>query len=306
MHRALTSPSAVLVRLAASTLALLLATTAAMAAPATKPSTAQPNVVVLPQPFEIASLHRTRTVRLYLPPSYATAPAKRYPVIYMHDGQNLFDDATSYAGEWGVDESMNELARTKGFEAIVVGIDNGGEHRNSELTSWANPRIAAVEGPQYMAFVVETLKPWIDAHYRTLPGRESTAMIGSSLGGLVTHYALLRYPQVIGKAGILSPSYWISQKVYDDTKAHPWPAGTRTWFYIGGQEDEEAVPDVERMLALLATQPHPAQDIAWHVEPRARHNEQAWRVEFPRVVAWLFELPGSEAPSSPRAGTAAR
>ncbi len=274
-----------------------------------RPSTAQPNVQVLPQPFTIPGLNRQRTVRLYLPPSYATSGDKRYPVIYMHDAQNLFDDATSYAGEWGVDESMNELARTRGFEAIVVGIDHGNEHRISELAPWPNPKHGAAEGPQYMAFVVDVVKPWIDAHYRTQPGRESTAIIGSSMGGLVSHYALLRYPQVFSKAGIFSPSYWFSQKVYDETLAHPWPNGTRTWFYIGGKEGDESVPDVDRMMGVLSTQNKPPQDVALHIEPQAEHNERAWRAEFPRAVAWLFGLPGNStaapaAAAAPAAPTA--
>jgi predicted alpha/beta superfamily hydrolase len=192
---------------------------------------------------------------------------------------------------------MNELARKTGFEAIVVGIDNGGEHRITELAPWGNPRYGTPEGAQYTAFVVETLKPWIDAHYRTQPGRESTAMVGSSLGALVTHYALLHYPQVIGKAGILSPSYWFSDEAYADTRAHPWPVGTRTWFYVGGHEGDETVPDMDRMLALLATQPHGKDDIARHVEPLGQHNERAWRAEFPRMVAWLFQLPGATTPT---------
>src|ERR1700750_1835014 len=97
--------------------------------PAPRPSTAGPRVHVLAQRLAMPGLGRDRTLRLYLPPSYESSPDRRYPVIYMHDGQNLFDDATSYAGEWNVDETLDAFARTRGFEAIVVGIDNGGEER---------------------------------------------------------------------------------------------------------------------------------------------------------------------------------
>jgi predicted alpha/beta superfamily hydrolase len=260
-------------------------------APAARPSTAGPGVHVLAQRLAMPGLGRERTLRLYLPPSYESAPTRRYPVIYMHDGQNLFDDATSYVGEWGVDETLDELARTRGFEAIVVGIDHGGDERLHELSPWTNARYGPAQGEQYMAFVADTVKPFIDARYRTQPGRESTAIIGSSMGGLMSHYALLRYPQVFGKAAILSPSYGYSDEVYVQTQAQPWPRGTRTYFYVGGREDEEAVPDVERMIALLDTQDHAGGDIALHVEPGAKHDERAWRAEFPRAVAWLFELP---------------
>jgi predicted alpha/beta superfamily hydrolase len=264
--------------------------TTASTAPAARPSTARPGVHVLAQRLAMPGLGRERTLRLYLPPSYESAPQRRYPVIYMHDAQNLFDDATSFVGEWGVDEALDELARTRGFEAIVVGIDHGDGERIHELSPWTNPKYGPAQGERYMAFVVDTVKPFIDARYRTRPGRESTAIIGSSMGGLISHYALLRYPQVFGKAAIFSPSYWYSGEVYAQTTAHPWPRDTRTYFYIGGREGDESVPDVERMIALLGTQDHAARDITLHVEPGAEHNERAWRAEFARAVAWLFDL----------------
>jgi len=279
--------------LALATVALA-ACNSSTSVPTAKPlaSTAGPGVHVLAQRLPMPGLGRERTLRLYLPPSYEGSPGRRYPVLYMHDAQNLFDDRTSFAGEWGVDETLDEFARTRGFEAIVVGIDNGETERVHELSPWSNPKYGPAQGAQYMAFVVDTVKPWIDAHYRTQPGRDSTAIIGSSMGGLISHYALLRYPQVFGKAAIFSPSYWFSAEVYAQTAAHPWPPGTKTYFYIGGKEDEESVPDVDRMLALLRTQPHAPGDIIEHVVPGNEHNERAWRAEFPLAVAWLFDLKG--------------
>ena len=288
-------PLPALSTLLATFIVALSATAASMAAEPARPATAGPGVHVLAQRLAMPGLGRERTLRLYLPPSYDTAPARRYPVIYMHDAQNLFDDATSYAGEWGVDETLDDFARTRGFEAIVVGIDHGGEERLHELSPWTNPKYGMAQGERYMAFVVDVVKPFIDAHYRTRPGRASTAIIGSSMGGLISHYALLRYPQVFGKAAIFSPSYWYSGEVYAQTRTHPWPRGTRTYFYIGGREEEESVPDVDRMIALLGTQDHAPGDITVHVEPEAQHNERAWRAELPRAVAWLFELPPADA-----------
>jgi len=259
--------------------------------PTPKPlaSTAGPGVHVLAQRLAMPGLGRERTLRLYLPPSYDANPARRYPVLYMHD-------RTSFAGEWGVDESLDELARTRGFEAIVVGIDNGESERIRELSPWTNPKYGPAQGERYMAFVVDTVKPWIDTHYRTQPGRDGTAIIGSSMGGLISHYALLRYPQVFGKAAIFSPSYWFSGEVYAQTAAHPWPPGTKTYFYVGGREDEESVPDVDRMVALLRTQPHAPGDVTEHVVPANEHDERAWRAEFPLAVAWLFDLPAAGKP----------
>ena len=262
----------------------VLAACSSPSAPVPRPSTAGPGVHVLAQRLAMPGLGRERTLRLYLPPSYETAPAKRYPVIYMHDAQNLFDEATSsYGSEWGVDETLDAFARTRGFEAIVVGIDHGGDERIHELAPWPNPKYGAAQGAQYLAFVVDVVKPYVDAHWRTLPDRADTTIIGSSLGALVSHDALLRYPQVFGKAALFSPSYWFSGEVYAQTKAHPWPADARVYLYIGGREDEEAVPDVQRMMPLLA-----GSDVTLHVEPEGRHDESAWRAEFPRAVAWLF------------------
>ena len=280
-------------------LATLVATLAGCATPSTAPpavraSTAGPGVHVLAQRLAMPGLGRERTLRLYLPPSYESSPERRYPVIYMHDAQNLFDDATSFAGEWGVDETLDEFARTRGFEAIVVGIDNGGEERIHELSPWTNPKYGPAQGAQYMDFIVDTLKPFIDTHYRTLSDRANTAIAGSSMGGLISHYALLRYPQVFGKAAIFSPSYWYSSEVYAQTTAHPWRPDTRAFIYIGGREGDESEADVERMLLLLlppcdrACRPKP--QVTHHVVPDAQHDERAWRAEFPRAVAWLFDL----------------
>jgi predicted alpha/beta superfamily hydrolase len=259
-------------------------------APEVRPSTAQANVQVLPTPFRIPGLNRERIVRLYLPPDYQRS-GRRYPVLYMHDGQNLFDEATAYAGEWGVDEALNALARAGGFGLIVVGIDNAGAERIHELNAWDNPQFGKGEGADYMAFIVEVLKPWIDAHYRTRADRRHTAIMGSSMGGLISSYALSRYPQVFGKAGIFSPAYWLAPQVFADTEAHPPFADTRVYFYAGGSESEDMVPGTKRMAALLVRSGLPAGNLSLNIDPVGRHNEAAWRAEFPRAIAWLFARP---------------
>lgn len=288
------SPSALTRRLALSIGASGLATAAAGCAQAAPASTALPNVHVLP-PLKMSALNRSRIIRIYLPPSYETRPDKRYPVIYMHDGQNLYDDATAYAGEWGVDEAMNDLALKTGFEAIVVGIDNGQALRLQEYVPWPHPRLPVAEGAPYLQFVVEELKPWVDAHYRTRPEREATGMIGSSLGGLITHYALFHYPEVIGRAGVFSPSYWVSTKAYDEARELPLQPGTRVYLYMGGQEDldgkpgkSQALEEAARMAALLQAKGLGPDALSFSVQPDARHNEKAWRNEFPKAVAWLY------------------
>jgi len=274
--------------LAAACNVLILCGWSAACKQAPKQSTAQPNVHVLPTPFRILGLDRERTVRIYLPPGYEHS-RQRYPVVYMHDGQNLFDDATAYAGEWGVDEALNALAKSRGLELIVVGIDNGGAERMRELNPWDNPQFGKGEGELYLAFVANVLKPWVDQHYRTQPDAAHTAIMGSSMGGLISGYALSRYPQVFGSAGILSPSYWVAPPVFTDAAAHPPARSARIYFYAGGSEDESMVPNMKRMVAVLEQAGLPARNLDVEVNPVARHNEDAWRAEFPRAVAWLFD-----------------
>ena len=256
-------------------------------ASAPRAPTAGPGVHVLAQRLAMPGLGRERTLRLYLPPSYESNPARRYPVLYMHDAQNLFDDATSFAGEWGVDETLDDFARTRGFEAIVVGIDHGDAERTHELSPWTNPKYGPAQGEQYMAFVVDTVKPWIDAHYRTQPGRESTAILGSSMGGLISHYAIQRYPEVFSKAGVFSPSYWVSPQLYTIAAEQALLPDARLYLFAGGKEgggmDEAAVKMHQTLL-----QKNTAKQLQLHIEPGAQHNEAAWRAEFGRAVRWLF------------------
>jgi predicted alpha/beta superfamily hydrolase len=295
LHRMIVAIAACYLLSAGSAAAVLAAgPSAPAAAPATTPapvaplaSTAQPNVHVLPTPFVIPGLNRQRTVRIYLPPGYESAP-RRYPVLYMHDGQNLFDDATAYAGEWGVDETLNALATSRGLRLIVVGIDNGGADRIRELNAWDNPEYGKAQGSEYLAFIVEVLKPWVDQHYRTIPDKRHTGIMGSSMGGLISSYAISRYPEVFGVAGIFSPAYWLAPQAFADSGSRPPPHAERIYFYAGGSEAENMVPDMKRMVAVLRRTGLPAHNLEVQVNPVGRHNEAAWRAEFPRAVEWLF------------------
>lgn len=261
----------------------------ALPARAAAPSTALPSVQVLPEPLPMPGLGRSRTLRLCLPPSYGREPQRRYPVIYMHDGQNLFDAATSYAGEWGVDETMRALAEATGFEALVVGIDNGGAKRNQEMAPYDHAELGRAEGPAYLDFIAKTVKPFIDAGWRTRPEREHTALIGSSLGGLISHVALLWHGEVFGRYGLFSPSYWAAPQLFDATAQAGLPAGTVVHVYCGGREGSRMAPLAERMHALLARQ-LPAEQLSLHIADEAGHNEAAWRAELPAALKTLFRL----------------
>ena len=264
---------------------------AADTSPAARPSTALPGVKLLPTELDMPGLERKRQVRLYLPPGYATS-GKRYPVLYMHDAQNLFDNATSYAGEWKVDETMDALSKSGELELIVVGIDNGQAKRMTELNAWSSPRFGTAEGEQYMDFIVKVLKPIIDKDYRTLPDRANTAIMGSSMGGLISHYAINQYPNVFSKAGVFSPAYWTATPVYDFVAAKPVPKDARVYMLMGSEEGESMVPDAQRMAALMAKTEHPANNLTFKVVPGAKHNEGFWSGEFREAVLWMF-APGA-------------
>lgn len=253
-------------------------------------STAQPTVSSLPAQLAMPGLDRKRQIRLYLPPGYAHS-TKRYPVLYMHDAQNLFDTATAHAGEWQVDETLNALAREGKLELIVVGIDNGREKRMTELNPWDDSEFGKGEGERYMDFVVKTVKPLIDARYRTLPDRGNTAIMGSSMGGLISHYAIHQYPEVFSKAGLFSPAYLIGKEAFNFVVAKPARKDARLYLLVGDQEGAERVEKAARMRAALVGISGQPGNTTLKVVPGGEHNEAFWRSEFRQAILWMFEKP---------------
>lgn len=254
-----------------------------------KTSTATDNVEVLSQEFEMPGLDRLRKIRVYLPPNYSSSE-KSFPVLYMHDGQNLFDDKTSYVGEWGVDEALNQLHNQNKLSLIVVGVDNGQAQRMNELSPWQNNKYGVAEGEQYMQFIVEQVKPYIDSHYRTIADQQNTAIMGSSMGGLISHYAILKYPNTFSKAGIFSPSFWYSEQVYKFTEQNAPDEKARLFYLMGGNEGSDSVANMEKMVHQIKRQGHSADRIYSDVVAGGEHNEQFWRANFDRAVLWLFEV----------------
>jgi predicted alpha/beta superfamily hydrolase len=256
-------------------------------------STASPSVTLLDSAFVMPQLGRARRVWIYLPPDYA-ASDRRYPVLYMHDGQNLFDAATSFAGEWGVDETLDSLHAAGERVPIVVGIDHGSERRFDEYSPWPHPRHGGGEGDAYVAFLVRTLKPAVDARFRTLTGPEHTAVAGSSMGGVISLYAALEHPDVFGHAGVLSPALWATppflERVRGRDGSRPRP---RLHLVSGGREGETPglyVRDQERMVeALVAAGFREGADLVARVVEDGTHSEDFWRREFPAVHHWLLD-----------------
>ena len=256
-------------------------------------STANKNVRIIDTAFFIPQLNRTRRVWIYLPPSYS-ASNKKYPVLYMHDGQNVFDDATSFSGEWGVDEAIDTLG-LKTRECIVVGIDNGGDKRLNEYCPYdfslngiaANNKSNVGEGGKYVDFLVKTLKPFIDKKYRTLKDSKNTFTAGSSMGGLISMYAVLKYPNVFGGAGVFSPAFWVGQKIFDDIKAKGKKVNAKIYFYAGDEEGETMVPMTLR--AFNEMHKVSKSKMCEVIRAGGKHNEPRWRMEFPLFYEWLMK-----------------
>ena len=251
-----------------------------------RPHTAAPNVQVIETPLGMPGLDRERQIRIYLPPNYSSTK-KRYEVLYMHDGQNLFDDATSFVGEWGVDEVLNELYKEHGLELIVVGVDNGQEHRMQELAGWDHEKFGKAEGREYMDFIVKTVKPFVDDKYRTLKLWDHTGIMGSSMGGLISHYAIFQYSGYFSKAGIFSPSYWYSEGPFEQVNDIKLAPESKLYLYMGGAEGPMMVNNFNRMVDLLNEKGYSKQ-IKSKINPEGEHNERFWRTQLKEALLWLY------------------
>lgn len=251
-------------------------------APKIRKSTSSPNVSIISTSFYIPRLKRTRRVWIYLPADYA-ASKQRYPVLYMHDGQNVFEDTSAYSGEWGVDEYLDS---TKVRKSIVVAIDHGGDKRLNEYSPYDMDQYGKGEGKLYVDFVVKKLKKYIDKKYRTLRGKEHTFITGSSMGGLISLYALLKYPKTFGGAGIFSPAFWIAPGIYDDIRSKGNKVKSRLFFYAGKKEGETMVPLMLKAFGELAAVSH--SQLKFVIRDEGKHNEATWRKEFPLFYEWIF------------------
>lgn len=247
--------------------------------------TASPQVRILDTAFLIPQLSRKRKIWIYLPKSYA-ASGKLYPVLYMQDGQDLFNEKTAKTTEWGVDECLDTLQQKTGRECIVVGIEHGGDKRNTEYNPYDNPQFGKEEGRAYSDFLAHTLKPYIDSQYRTRKGPESTFVAGADMGALISLYAAIRYPNVFGTAALFSPSLFMAPFIYHDAGAMTSSLQPRFYLYAGGREAASMVSDLQRLGDILRQ--HPRYLIRRVISPLGQHNETTWRNEFAPFYLWLM------------------
>jgi predicted alpha/beta superfamily hydrolase len=244
-------------------------------------STRTKNVFVLDTAFFMPQLNRKRRIWVYLPENYAFTN-KRYPVLYMHDGQNLFDALTSSFGEWGVDEMMDTVKLRK--QCIIVGIDHGDSKRLTEYNPYIS-RFGDGEGDAYVDFLVHTLKPQIDQRFRTKADATNTSIAGSSMGGLISLYALLKYPTVFGNAGVFSPAFWIAPELTKKIESIPsFKQGV--YFVCGELEGDQMTKDMQQIFLLL--QQKGLKRTVYKQVKDGQHNERFWQTEMDDFYKWLF------------------
>lgn len=240
---------------------------------------------------------RTRNIRVWLPEGYDPEDTeKKYPVFYMHDGQNLFDSYTSFAGEWQVDEAVTDMM-AQGYEgAIIVGIDNSGDRINEYTPTWDGVDSSTADNPsgdKYAAFIVETLKPYIDSHYNVRTDKDSTGIGGSSMGGLISYYIGIEYPDVFGQVLVFSPSFWLfPDEVLDSVITSSNLAESENqpkfFLYAGGSGGESSITRyVDYMKNGMVAAGYPEDKIETLVDESQTHSESAWAKYFPQAYQWL-------------------
>lgn len=235
--------------------------------------------------IEAPQLKTSKKIWVYLPKNYASAN-KKFPVIYMHDAQNLFDATTSYVGEWNIDETLDSI----NAQVIVIGIEHGGDKRMEELTPYKNEKYGGGNADNYLDFIVNTLKPYVDKTYRTKTNASNTALFGSSLGGLVSFYGALKYPNVFGKIGCFSPSFWFNRKEIFDLMEKTKNFKTKVYFLCGDNEgDADMVKDLNNMEYKVNTKRCECKKLNKKIIIKGgQHNEKLWREGFKKAYLWLF------------------
>jgi enterochelin esterase-like enzyme len=250
--------------------------------------------------FQSRVFRNTRFLRVWLPPNYDDAEnsGRRYPVLYLNDGQNLFEAASSYAGvEWQVDETADRLIREGAVPPmIIVGIDHAGKDRIREYMPHRsmNPMMLRVQGRYYPDFLMKEVMPFVGRNYRVAAGPENTGLGGSSLGALIALYTAMVRPGVIGRLLVESPSLWVShrQTIKESRSVRIWPE--RIYLGVGTAEAGSAersrsvVDDVRELAAILRRAVLSEKRLRLVIQDGAGHNEAAWAERFPEALRFLY------------------
>jgi alpha-glucosidase len=242
--------------------------------------------------IEAPQLNTQKKIWVYLPKDYQNSK-KSYSVIYMHDAQNLFDAVTSYVGEWEIDEYLDSIDAN---ESLIIGIEHGNEKRIDEFTPYVNEKYGGGKGNEYLSFIINTLKPYIDLNFKTQTNNLNTTIWGSSLGGLISLFAIIKYPKTFSKAGIFSPAFWINNnELFEFVKKSEIDPNAKFFFLIGSQEGEtlksasNMVSDQHEMVQLLLDKGIIDKNIIDKVIPDGHHNQILWSTNFAEAYQWLIK-----------------
>jgi predicted alpha/beta superfamily hydrolase len=246
-----------------------------------------PDIQIVAKKFNVPQLRRRRRIAVLLPWNYNQTD-RHYPVLYLQDGQNLFEDDAPF-GTWGVDKKLAALAQQGKGDFIVVAIDHGGKERIKEFSPYDSQRWGEGLGRDYARFLAETLKPHIDSNFRTLPDRQYTGIGGSSMGGLISIYAGIIFPQVYSKFMIFSPSLWASPAVYSEPMHFAaFDSPTKIYLYGGGKEGAGMLANLKKFKESVEKAGLDRTKIRLETDPHGHHNEARWGKEFPKAAEWLF------------------
>ncbi|RKT02031.1 putative alpha/beta superfamily hydrolase [Chryseobacterium defluvii] len=248
-----------------------------------------PIAEIISEEFYIPQLDRYRKVWALLPYDYYISN-KRYPVLYLQDAQNLFNEGSGY-GNWEIDKKLSILAEYDRGDLIIIAIEHGSEERIKEYI-FDNDHIAnGSEGKKYIRFIADTLKPFVDENYRTKKDRDNTGIGGSSLGALISIYSGFLYPEVYSKLLIFSPSLWVEPNNNFPMMSFRIPYKMKIYLYGGGQEGAKMVKRIhlfEEYLKRWEKKNLFDFEFRTNINPEGEHNEFYWSQEFPRAIEWLF------------------
>ena len=246
-----------------------------------------PKVQLISEEFEIPQLNKTRRVWALLPHDYDTS-VENYPVLYLQDAQNLFNENAQY-GNWEIDKKLAVMAEYNIGKIIVIAVEHAEKERIKEYNV-GNTVLGTGEGKKYIRFLTDTLKPFVDENFRTKPEREFTGIGGSSMGGLVSIFSGIMYPEVFGKLMIFSPSLWVVPKIKLSFLDMDEPQNTRIYLYAGGDESATMIDHVKSFKKRLLNKEGFAEKMKARlsINMEGKHNERYWSDEFPKAIEWLF------------------
>lgn len=246
-----------------------------------------PQVHLISEEFEIPQLNKTRKVWALLPHDYNTSE-ELYPVLYLQDAQNLFNENSPF-GNWQIDKKLAVMSDYGIGKIIIIAIEHAEKERVLEYNV-GKTLLGKGQGKQYIRFLTDTLKPFVDKNFRTKPEREFTGIGGSSMGGLVSLFSGLIYPEVYGKLMIFSPSLWVIPKIKFSFLDFFDPLETKIYLYAGGKESATMVSHIKKFKKRLLKRDtlREKMEIQLSINEQGKHNETYWSDEFPKAIEWLF------------------